>query len=129
MSSFAEFCIMALIIIMITEIYTAFNDLSLKESYSSFSIGYFFNVAINGILLALNEYVFMKYLKKVVLKKQLAFDHDFVGLWLEITNIVIAFCLAAVHVSGAEFNKNHNPYLSNLGTLPTFRYLQILCSI
>ena len=122
MSSFAEFSLMGTVLLVLTETYTAINDLSLLESFVSFPIGFFGNIVINGILLALNEYLFFKYLKKVVFKKQLAFDQDFVGLWLEIANIVIAFWLAVVQVSGAEFAKNSNPYLSDHQSLHRLRY-------
>ena len=125
MTSFAEFCIMAMLVFAVTELYVAINDLSLRASLHSFTIGFFFSVANFGILLALNEYVFVKYLKKVVFKKQLSFDHDFVGLWLEITNIVLGFCLAIVHVTGAMYAKNTNLLLWYLGALPNFRYQAI----
>ena len=122
MSSFAEFCTMTLIILAFTEIYVAINDLSLTKTLASFPIGFLGNIAMNGVLLAMNEYLFIKYLKKVVFKKQLAFNHDFVGLWLEITNVVLAFCLAVLHIHGANFAKNSNPFYQYLESLPSIRY-------
>ena len=110
MSSFAEFCIIALATIVSTEIYVAINDLSLEKS---FPIGVIGRISILGILLTLNEYLFFKYLKKVVFRKQFGFNDDFIGVWLEITNFVIAFCFGGVFTHGADYVKHYgNPYLA-----------------
>ena len=102
MSSFAEFCIIALAPVIFAEVYVSIYDLSLEKSLPIGAIG---RVAFIGILLTLNEYLFFKYLKKVVLRKQFPFNDDFIGLWLEITNILVAFCLAGVSTYSAEYVK------------------------
>ena len=109
--------------LVIAEVQIATNDLSLIESFPSFPVAFFGNIAMNGVLLSLNEYMFFKYLKKVVFKKQLNINHDFVGIWLEITNVVLAFWLAVVHVHGSEFAKHLSPLSTESGLYPSIRYL------
>ena len=112
MSSFAEFCIIPLGLVVTAEIYALINDLSLQKTLGIGAMG---RIALVGILLTLNEYLFIKYLKKVVIKKQFSFNDDFIGIWLEITNFVIASCLAGVMTYSADYVKYYgNPLFANL---------------
>ena len=112
MSSFAEFCIIALASVLIAEIYASISDLSLDTTLPIGGVG---RIGEIGILLTLNEFLFIKYIKKVAFRKQLSFNDDFVGIWLEITNFVIAICLAGVMTYGADYVKYYeNPFFANL---------------
>ena len=112
MSSFAEFCIFPLSMVVTSEIYASIYDLSLEKSLPTGVIG---RIASVGVPLTLIEYLFFKYLKKVVYKKQFPFNVDFIGVWLEITNFVIAVCLAFFMTYEADYVKYYgNPFLANL---------------
>ena len=72
-------------------------------------MSYFTQTARLGIALVLNELIFWKYLKQVLFRRILCIDNDFIGIWLEITNLVIAAYLTMVQSHGTEFQAEVDP--------------------
>ena len=62
---------------------------------------------VHGALLCLNQIVFFSYVKKIVLKRNLFFNDDFFGIWLELSNLIIAFGLTVVQAHSSRFARNH----------------------
>ena len=61
----------------------------------------------HGALLSLNQIVFFSYIKKIVMKRNLFFNDDFFGIWLELSNLIIAFGLTVVQAHSSRFARNH----------------------
>ena len=83
-----------------------------------------------GSLIVLNEIILWKYLIKVILKRLVAFNHDFIGVWLEITNITISFVFAFTELNGDMFAKHfRDPSVQHSHFYPPIRMPQILVAI
>ena len=76
---------------------------------SKIALSYFTQTARLGIALVLNELIFWKYLKQVLFRRILCINNDFIGIWLEITNLVIAAYLTMVQAHGTEFQAEVDP--------------------
>lgn len=122
MSSFAEFQIIGLMTLICQEAYIAVLGACLQP-VSILIIGLMANTFVMGVLLNLNEILFFKYLKEIVFRRQLAFNDDFVGVWIKISNLVVSLCLAGVQAHGSNFTRSFiHPHLPYFWTYPTIRY-------
>ena len=120
-------CIMEVVIFgstidVIEELYVAINRYALKPT-NSFIYGLRCVTVPTGVLLSLNEIIFIKYMRKIVFKRVLAFNDDFIGIWLEISNFVVALGLACVNSYDARFATLHKDILSS--TWPYYPVIKI----
>ena len=127
-------CMMELVIFgstidIIEELYVATNGNALKPT-SSFIYGLRCVTVPTGILLSLNEIIFIKYMRKIVFKRMLAFNDDLIGIWLEVSNFVVALGLACVQSYDSRFAKlNKDPSTSTWPYYPTIKIPLILALI
>ena len=103
-SSLAEFGIIFSIASIGQEFYmVCFN----RNPSSTMIYGFFWLVTGVGLVLNINEIIMWEYLVKTVYKRVPEFNHDLLGVWLEISNIFIAFMLAMVQAHSVNFAKRH----------------------
>ena len=126
-------CIMELVIFgstidIIEELYVATNGNALKPT-SSFIYGLRCVTVPTGTLLSLNEILFIKYMRKIVFKRMLAFNDDLIGTWLEVSNFAVALGLACVQSYDSTFAKLHKPSSSTWPYYPTIKIPLILALI
>ena len=77
----------------------------------------------HGALLSLNQIVFFSYIKKIVMKRNLFFNDDFFGIWLELSNLIIAFGLTVVQAHSSRFARNHRNelFINDFENYPVIR--------
>ena len=104
-SSFLNFGLISIVVFIIEE----FDYMLINRNPGS-KIFYGFNQIffVIGSLLVLNQIILWKYLTKKIFKRIPSFNHDFIGLWLEISSIVITFILSGAEAHGDMFHKMFN---------------------
>ena len=105
-SSFFSFGLISIPIFIIEELDTLIIE---RNPDSKKFYGFNFMFFVIGSMIVMYEIVVWKYLTKKVLRRIPYFNHDLIGVWLEISNFIIAFGLAGVEAFGkgfaSEFNK------------------------
>ena len=59
-----------------------------------------------GLLICLNEALFIRYLTKIILKRIIIMDDELIGTWIKLSNIVVALLLTVMQSQGVTFQKN-----------------------
>ena len=59
-----------------------------------------------GLLICLNEALFIRYLTKIILKRIIIMDDELIGTWIKLSNIVVASLLTVMQSQGVTFRKN-----------------------
>ena len=104
-SSFFSFGIISFPIFIIEEINFLVID---RNPDSKKFYGFNFIFFVIGSMIVMFQIIFWKYLTKKVLKRIPAYNHDLIGVWLELSNLVLAFGLAGVEAFGKRFAGEFN---------------------
>ena len=123
-SNFLNFGLIFIVVSIFQELYVAFVE---RNQETKVIYGFFQVFFVIGSFVVLNQVIFWKYMIKIVLKRLLAFNDDLIGVWLEITNLIVVFYLALVESFGEMFAMYfRGPYQS---TYPPIHVLPILIGL
>ena len=114
-SSFLNFGLIGIVASFIEEFRLLFVN---RHPDSRLLFGFTYVFFFIGSFLVLNQIVLWKYVTKKVIKRIPSFNHDFIGVWLEISSLVIALILTEVEAHGIKFTHRFNikfwPFYPNI---------------
>ena len=65
--------------------------------YLAFIIWFTRSFGLIGLLICLNEALFIRYLTKIFLKRIIIMDDELIGTWIKLSNIVVALMLTVIN--------------------------------